>query len=580
MPATSKVLSIIDKGVQDRVTKNGETLRRHAESAQRWRHLRERITRTDVEMEGVRRILSNDATPSENGSSVSGTTSMSNTRNGYLAMPLNASRSSQSRAGSVASSMSRSISPFRKLARKITGNARPSMPATPVATGRSVPRAPSSDPVPTTRTSIFSFRGSQPPTPATPDRSVRKYSQSESPGPKEADTSTTMKDRTLTKQPWNNSTRVQQDDRSTTIKGTPPKRPESKVGYFPEVPGGTPYKRSASRSSMGSSRPWTPVTSTTSTAPSSHPSISAPRSLSRARPPPRAQIPGLGATPRSRPNTPSQIPAPSKNRNVSGQQSDSGWDDHENFPTSLMQRAFSPAFSVSASGNVSSNAANSNSGSPARPPSRSMIPVPALHFSSVSRPSSAMSQGRPESPPSSFRASALRAQTPESALRARVQQVPFYQPTVLNPRATPRPYVQHKLPPSSFRESGSTRTPNSRPGSRAGAYTPGFEQNPVHEYCPTNLKDPLDAEVAAIVNSIAHGLLVERVDPPLRTIPKDGQEIRAQYAFSTSLSRKVVTCKLTTLTRSSIRANATGSTTKKVMCRVGGGMFWPEVYFN
>ncbi|EGN96814.1 hypothetical protein SERLA73DRAFT_111539, partial [Serpula lacrymans var. lacrymans S7.3] len=51
VPATSKVLSIIDKGVQDRVTKNGETLRRHAESAKRWKNLKERISRTDGEME-------------------------------------------------------------------------------------------------------------------------------------------------------------------------------------------------------------------------------------------------------------------------------------------------------------------------------------------------------------------------------------------------------------------------------------------------------------------------------------------------------------------------------------------------
>ena len=68
MPATSKVLSIIDKGVRDRVTKNGETLRRHAESAQRWKNLRDRISRTDAEMESVRRLLLNsDSAPSEGG---------------------------------------------------------------------------------------------------------------------------------------------------------------------------------------------------------------------------------------------------------------------------------------------------------------------------------------------------------------------------------------------------------------------------------------------------------------------------------------------------------------------------------
>ena len=57
MPATSKVLSIIDKGVQDRVTKNGECLRRHAEATQRWRNLGERIFRTEKEMEMIRKIL-------------------------------------------------------------------------------------------------------------------------------------------------------------------------------------------------------------------------------------------------------------------------------------------------------------------------------------------------------------------------------------------------------------------------------------------------------------------------------------------------------------------------------------------
>lgn len=92
----------------------------------------------------------------------------------------------------------------------------------------------------------------------------------------------------------------------------------------------------------------------------------------------------------------------------------------------------------------------------------------------------------------------------------------------------------------------------------------------MHQYAPTNPKDPLEAEVAAVVNSIAHGLMIERVDPPLRTMPRDGEEIKAQYAFSNSLSRKIVTCRLTTLTRTGSRTNG-DATTKKVMCRVGGG---------
>jgi len=177
---------------------------------------------------------------------------------------------------------------------------------------------------------------------------------------------------------------------------------------------------------------------------------------------------------------------------------------------------------------------------------------------------------------SSFRTSVGRAQTPESALRARTQQIPFYQGSGVSPRPTTRSTPQGKLPPSSFRDSSTGRTPgSSRPSSRAGAYTPTFE-NPVHQYISTNPKDPLDQEVAAIVNSIAHGLLVERVDPPLKTVPRPGEEIRAQYAFSNALSRKVVTCRLTTLTRSGAKNYGQPTTTKKVMCRVGGG--WQDLH--
>jgi hypothetical protein len=92
---------------------------------------------------------------------------------------------------------------------------------------------------------------------------------------------------------------------------------------------------------------------------------------------------------------------------------------------------------------------------------------------------------------------------------------------------------------------------------------------PLYEYVPNEI-DPLDVEVANIVNSMPHGLLVERVDPPLKKsqVPKEGAEIKAQYASSNSLNKKIVTCKLTTLTRS---GKAGEVTMKKVMCRVGGG---------
>ncbi|KAF7430899.1 hypothetical protein PC9H_006614 [Pleurotus ostreatus] len=425
MPATSKVLSIIDKGVRDRVTKNGETLRRHAESAQRWKNLRDRISRTDAEMESVRRLLLNgDSAPSDGGSSTSGHTTHS--RGGYLATPPSASRASRAPSSS---SITGSISPLRRFARKITGSSKqsPSTPVTPLNVEKTL-RAPASEPIKVIRrqrTSIFGVRGNQPATPSTPDRPNHKHSHSLTPDPSpriakivETPCSTIKgtSSSSSSKQRWNSSTKIESEEKGATVKGTPQKRPPSATGYY------------------------------------------------------------------------------------------------------------------------------------ARTSSDEIPPVPPLGASS----------------------SAMRAQTPEATLRARAQQVPVYQPPA--PRGGPRASAPVKAPPSSFRDgSNSSRTP-SRPGSRNGAYTPTFDQGPVHEYVPANTKDPLDIEVAVIANSIPHGLLVERVDPPLRSAPKEGEEVKAQYAFSNSLARKLVTCKLTTLTRS---GKAGDTTTKKVMCRVGGG--WQDL---
>jgi len=319
---------------------------------------------------------------------------------------------------------------------------------------------------------------------------------------------------------------------------------------------------------MASSRPWSPVTSSVSTTySSSHhgssmPSVPYPplpsfRPPSRSQTPSRAFTPGVCATPRPRAKTPTRIPGPTNQlKSIVPPQSDGGYDDDE-YTTVGLQRVFSPT--------------SSSNSHPPRPPSRSMIPVLSVHVSPSSRPSSSLSNHmRAESPPSAFRSSAARAQTPESTMRARVQQMPFYPGTPA--RSSARPSLAHKLPPSSFRDGSVSRTP-SRAGSRAGAYTPSMDTLPLHEYVPGNLKDPLDAEVAFIVNSIAHGLLIERVDPPPKKIPKEGEEIKAQYAFSNALSRKVITCRLTTLTRPG-KANG-DMTTKKVMCRVGGG--WQDL---
>ncbi|KAK7025240.1 GAR domain-containing protein [Favolaschia claudopus] len=579
MPATSKVLSIIDKGVRDRVTKNGETLRRHAESAQRWKSLKERIARTDSEMESARKLLLGEDTPSENGSNVSGTTSRTRNGNGYLNTPPNGSRK-----GGAANTISRSISPFRKFARKIASTTNT---VTPLSINKNnLSRTPSSEPPLNSsqnssrrnRTSIFGgFRSAVTPTPTTPDRPNHKYSQSvtpdSSPRAGKVYNSKAQPTSAPAKQRWNT---------------TPPKRSPSASGMYSDVTASISgvFRRSLSRTSMASSRPWSPVASSVSTTHTTQSSARPPASShpplpnfrppsrtqpSRARTPSRSQTPSrphtpsragaytpnLPTTPRARPKTPSHIPAPSnKLHSIAPPMSDDGWDD--DLQTASMQRAFSPAFSASGASH------------PARPPSRSMIPLPTFHLSSVSRPGSSMSNN--DDGYGTFKSAAARAQTPEFALRARVQQLPVFPGTPSRPAARPSlPGSTGKsLPPSSFRDGSASRTP-SRAGSRNGTYTPTGDL-PLHEYVPGNPKDPLDAEVAFVVNSIAHGLLVERVDPPLKKLPKEGEEQKAQYAFSNALSRKVITCRLTTLTRP---GKADILVTKKVMCRVGGG--WQDL---
>ncbi|PIL25147.1 hypothetical protein GSI_13036 [Ganoderma sinense ZZ0214-1] len=537
MPATTKVLSIIDKGVQDRVTKNGECLRRHAECTQRWRNLKERISRTDSDMENLRLFFLHgpDSALSSGGSSQSGATSYS--KGGYLATPPSGEKKMVRSPSS--NTISRSISPFRKIARKLKGSAGAKSPAPPSGKVTPIPppkspafsRQPSSEPTRTLRhrSSMFHFNGGQPPTPVTPDRPSHKYSSSltpdSSPSRRGTDANATLKIRPA----WNSSTRVEADERSGTIKQSP-RRP-SVSSTRPRLSDDIPpvpqlSNRSVSRSSMASGRPWSPVTSSSTAQSSASP-------FSMYRPPSRARTPGLSkinttvSPPRNRPKTPSQIPAPAHLRSLS---------------TSVSSADSSPSRAVSPTQSVSGNM----SVFPPRPPSRSMIPIPSVHVQSASRPGTAMSY-RPDSA-MSFRASVARVATPEGLLS----------------RMTPRP----RAPPSSFKDS-TPRTPLSRPSSRAGAETPDWHGEPVHYYAPGNHRDPLDTEVATIVNSIPHSMIVERVDQPLRQVPKEGEEVRAQYAFSNQLGRKVVTCKLTTMAR------AGKGTTKKVMCRVGGG--WQDL---
>lgn len=530
MPATTKVLSIIDKGVQDRVTKNGECLRRHAECTQRWRNLKERISRTDRDMDNVRRmLLAADMAPSETESNASGTTSQS--RSGFLETPPSGSKSAKSKTQNT---LSRSMSPFRKLARKMKKGGKSPVPATPTLP-KVETRLPASEPARTLkhRSSLFNLLNQQT-VPMTPDRPTHKHSQSLTPDSSPARRTESLMSTMKGNRPaWNSSTRVADDEaRAATLKGGSQRRASNagiRTSEDHSSVSSTPYKRSVSRSSMGSSRPWSPVTSSVSTAQSSTNQPLA----ALYRPPSRSQTPSLAISPRARPTTPSHIPRPSLGghwRSISSSQSQmSDWD--EEGLTSMMQRAFSPT------------RCQTPSQHPPRPPSRSMIPVPSVQIQGASRPSSAMSNyARPDSAMSFRGGDAL--------------------------RSTPRPSViqTRGVPPSAFKDSSAPRTPHSRPPSRTGAATPSVDGKgyPVHVYVASNPKDPLDNEVAAIANAISHSLLIERVDPPLRAPPREGEEIRAQYAFSNTLARKVVTCKLTTMARRE-------HITKKVMCRVGGG---------
>ena len=493
MPATSKVLSIIDKGVQDRVTKNGECLRRHAEATQRWRNLGERILRTEKEMEMIRKILLLQEGELDEFGSVSEQTSRSSASrgNGSLATPPSeASR----RVNSSLESLSNSISPFRKFAKRFGGK----------VSGRSTPtskkssaNAPSSDPIPImkNRQSMFPLRGG--PNVLTPERPSHKHTQSLTPeSPTNYRSSLLVEDTVKFKPPkWNSSTKVDSEESPRSAKQGLSRRPSNmnmrsvSATHTPATP---IHPRSFSRSSFASSRPWTPVTA--SGASTTRSSVS--------RPPSRAQTSfGFNYGSRSRPKTPSQIPTPVFYKGSSAS-SDISYDDRSPPNSSIMQR-LSPSHSNSSASGISSySRAKTPLGTHipyARPPSRSMIPVPKFQISSASRPSSAMSDyDRPESS-MSFGSSSYRDQTPESALRGPSQNYSndFMNSPLSNRRGTSR------APPSSFRRESSaashSRTPSSRPASRAGAYTPSFERT-VQKYTPVSTRDPLDALVAEVSN--------------------------------------------------------------------------------
>ncbi|KDQ06874.1 hypothetical protein BOTBODRAFT_39301 [Botryobasidium botryosum FD-172 SS1] len=559
MPSTTKVLSVLDKGVRDRVTKNGECLRRHADMRAKWRNLRERISTIDAEMEKVRKLLDGDFSDDASISTVSRGTAKS--REGHAAL----NESVRSLGSSTSGTLARSMSPLKRFAAKMTGKSPKVSPPVPAPAVGPPPRTPPTDRTLRRRTSFFPLRNADTASRHKANSSVDHLNPPILPRHSPPSDEQTLRGK---KPPWNISTRVEPEPYQTaTIKPNTSRRAPT------PSPASSRVTQASYSSSAFDSTHTLPSPTIWTTPPSTNGRDAFNASRGSLEPPM-----GRNFTPRTRPTTPSYIPSPAYSRASVSQVSVTSSEDQDVTPTSLMQRAMSPSFSATRS--VRSTPLKS------RRPSNSLIPAPRLSVSGASRATSpTMSHERSASPSLSASSSAISPATPETGPRSRVGATPVPQyPFLSTPpsRPGPRPSLGKGRPPSSYKESSpnvSSSRPGSRPSSRVTSYdrstvfTPSLDQNPVIQYVPMSLKDPLDVEVARVVNSIAHGFLIERIDPPLRAAPPPGAEIKAQYAISNALGRKVINCRLVVINRSGSRPEGQ---TKKVMCRVGGG--WLDLH--
>ena len=361
---------------------------------------------------------------------------------------------------------------------------------------------------------------------------------------------------------WNGTTRVQYDDdipppppsQNATIRASPSRPSIMDQVFRPLSPpeGRRSTSRAESRPGTSQSRhtPWNSVSTIDHS--TSHP----PRTPSRAPSRSGARTPNghYGTTPRTRPQTPSHIPAPvsfmNGSRSPSRAASESDYDPE--VPTTIMQRAFTPSFDP-----------KTPDGIKRRRPSESLIPVPKLNITSNSRPGTALSMsnshrsgspslsqdgtGRksPRESPSAWRTkdspsgrAGARSQTPEAMLRSRALHLPLYleghTPGGSNTSpgqssgATPNTKARINAP-SSFKGepktlvfgpgpgnagtsgAGTSARPSSRTTSRNASYgfgrmTPTLD-GPLQPYVSTKT-DELDVEVGKIVNGMAHGFLL------------------------------------------------------------------------
>ncbi|KAG9000754.1 hypothetical protein FRB95_009505 [Tulasnella sp. JGI-2019a] len=579
MPSTTKVIQVLSKGIGDRVTKNGECLRKYADLKTRWDALQVKIQRVETEMEKVRNLLADmEREPSE----VDFAESEAST---------NVEASSPGDRGSWAPSASSNGSTFARLSHKVSSALGRSTPNS--KQGRSGPRLDVPEGKPHTigrKASFFPFRSPQADQETFKGR-PRLFS-STSNVPSSAPATASLVDDWVdvnhgtikpTRPRWNISTKPITTESPPLPpvpswakppplgpRSAPPRPPSSTATNVLRPPSSATRRTSPSKpptvqspaitQRSTSSRPFTPHRAIPNAYRQQSQSQSPP---SPTRPRSRAQSAmGVNATPRQRPKTPSLIPAPRIFGADGSQKSD---DDLDGQAAQWMSRVItpSPIFPQSIDATLTPHR---------RRPSNSHIPIP--NFGPRSRaPSRAvspsMSHASPYSsvPHSAASYSPQRSQTPDRSPSS-VGRLRHHQHSSSVPAVSPgRPTIlsTSKGPPSSFRESSAcTSATPSRPSSRTGGPGSGQDQPRGPLYLPTSVHDPLDNEVARIANSVSHGMTLTRVDPPLRSPPRLGEEVKAQYTISNTLGQRTLAFRLITIQR------GTGQT-RKVMCRVGGG---------
>ncbi|KAK4701134.1 hypothetical protein P7C70_g5102, partial [Phenoliferia sp. Uapishka_3] len=575
-PACDRVLKILGKGISDRSTKNGEVLRRFSEMKTRWRNLLERISRIEGEMRGVEDLLRDAAAVKADESP--GKTPPGSIKEGSI-----------NGAGSTGKA-----SPFRKLANKLTTS---TSSKTSLASAAS---SPASTPIRATiqKPNIASTRNTTTASTASPPRPPRSDKRSASsmgvhnPPPTYG-----------TPQPQSRPPPTFGHRSTRSVSGlnghfnnaglTPPQPPRSRRSPSPSPSASNdPNKprwnistkreeKEVLRESTGRLGTYLPGRSGT---PSGRTSAMGLRSVSRMS---LARSVGGGSRAgavspafsnfsdasssfvRERPMTPSRIPVPASASRIPSSAgarygSFSSLDDPES--TSLLQRTMTPTASPSRLNSSTS--------------SRSNLPIPSSSLSPPRGPSpspSAFSQ-------SSFGGSYLyRGQTPEPTLAAQAQRIS----NIRLPYSRPAPPVPSL--PNSLRESTSTPRPRVRgttvrPASALsrsmnGSNFPSSSSiaSLSQSYHPNPL-DPLDLQIAQIVNALPVLLRVERLDAPLdrnARIENGGVGSSAKYSISLAERPRAsggqgVMCKLVDKVGPRVEKGE-----KKVLVRVGTG--WMEL---